>query len=89
MYIKGSQENIKAGRRQPKFKVKSSGQEKVVVIGGYASHLQCPQVCANMDAEDPAHSVQSRNCENTASTVASLSSPTKAFPSIEPNSPKL
>jgi len=39
VYIKGSQDNIKAGRRQPKFHVKSSGQEKVVVIGGYATNL--------------------------------------------------
>ncbi|KAK5945686.1 Apoptosis-inducing factor 1 [Knufia obscura] len=34
VYVKGSQDNIKAGRRKPTFKVKSSGQEKVVIIGG-------------------------------------------------------
>lgn len=40
VYVKGSQDNIKAGRRKPTFKVKSSGQEKVVIIGGYVRRLQ-------------------------------------------------
>lgn len=34
VYIKGSGDNIKAGRRKPVFKVKSAGQEKVVIVGG-------------------------------------------------------
>lgn len=34
VYIKGSAENVKAGRRKPTFKVKSAGQEKVVIVGG-------------------------------------------------------
>ncbi|KAK5074077.1 Apoptosis-inducing factor 1 [Lithohypha guttulata] len=34
VYIKGSAENVKAGRRKPTFNVKSSGSEKVVIVGG-------------------------------------------------------
>lgn len=34
VYVKGSESNIKAGRRKPAFKVKSAGDEKVVIVGG-------------------------------------------------------
>lgn len=34
VYIKGAEKDVKAGRRKPVFKVKSSGQEKVVIVGG-------------------------------------------------------
>lgn len=37
VYVKGSEDNIKAGRRKPSYKVKSAGQEKVVIVGGYGS----------------------------------------------------
>ena len=35
VYIKGEEATIKASRRQPKTKCSVSGQEKVVVVGGY------------------------------------------------------
>lgn len=34
VYIKGAEADIKSGRRKPTFKVKSSGSEKVVIVGG-------------------------------------------------------
>ena len=35
VYIKAEEQQVKAGRRQPGIKTKSSGQDKVIVIGGY------------------------------------------------------
>lgn len=34
VYIRGAEKDIKSGRRVPTFKVKSQGQDKVVIVGG-------------------------------------------------------
>jgi len=89
VYIKGAEADVKSGRRKPVFKVKSSGQEKVVIVGGYVIALVLIWIMTNKKSVVQAHLVPFSNSANTASTAASLSLPTRVPPLTAPNSPKL
>ena len=47
VYIKGEEGVIKASRRQPNTKCSASGQEKVVVVGGYDPNIRSIKSKAN------------------------------------------
>lgn len=88
VYIKGAEADVKAGRRKPTFKIKSAGQEKVVICGGYVEISCCSLTRTDTAIVVLARLVPSRNSESMASQEVLPSSRTKAFLSIEPNSRK-
>jgi hypothetical protein len=47
VYVKGQESDIKNGRRQPDVKCSATGNERVVIVGGYASLLHSGWTLAN------------------------------------------
>jgi hypothetical protein len=74
VYVKGQESDIKNGRRQPNVKCSSTGNERVVIVGGYSALPL--SVCTKADTNftvDPVASALSRNFARTASRATLLS----------------
>lgn len=37
VYIKAAESDVKSGRRKPKLQISSTGDDKVVIVGGYVT----------------------------------------------------
>jgi hypothetical protein len=68
VYVKGQESDIKNGRRQPNVKCSSTGNERVVIVGGSVSLSPIPRLPADtIITAAPVASAQSRNSVRTGS----------------------
>ena len=90
VYIKGKEADIKGGKRTVNIKTTPSGQERVVIVGGYVTGEITHVQRADIFAVAVVPSVHSSNSANITLKAISQSSPpkAKAFQSIEPSSQK-